>query len=149
MDNVQGLLCKLGDGSIRPMAVDFDQVEVRQAIDQSAGRDISNAFEVIAINGINIAAFELDGAARNGIEHLGSVQVVNRTEHEIQLVPILFYPFAARGGVNRIVIEFNSRADFQVVVIFAQPLDLIEHDALVIPIVIGESDIGQTELPGV
>jgi len=68
---------------------------------------------------------------------------MNGAEHKIEFVPILLHPLATSRGSFRIVVELNASANFHVRVLRAQRLDLIEIDAGVVAIVIGESDIAQ------
>ena len=80
--------------------------------------------------------------AGHAVEHLiGTIEVMDRAENEIELVPILFHPTAAGGGSLWIVIELNPRANFYIGIFRAQFFDLIEINSRVIAIVIGERDV--------
>src|ERR1035441_9080593 len=68
-------------------------------------------------------------------------------ENEIQFVPMFLHPFATGRRIHRIVVELNSSANFQVDMLFAQLVDLIEIDSSAITIVIGKSDIAQSAFP--
>ena len=77
------------------MAVDFDKIEMRQAIDQPSRSDFTDAAKVIGIKGIDIASLELLGTDRNAVEHLiPAIEEMNRAQHKIQFVPISLNPFA-------------------------------------------------------
>src|SRR5215212_9116021 len=126
------------------MAVDLDKIEVRQAIDQATRGNLANAAKVIGVDFVNVSAAKLCGAGRNAIEHLiGPIEVVNRAENEIELVPVFFYPGAPGRRSFRIVVELEPGADFYVRVRVAQFAELVEIDARVITIVIGKRDVGQ------
>ena len=54
---------------------------------------------------------------------------------------MLLNPVAARCRMNRVVIELDTGADSQIGIFFAQPIDFIEIDSLVVPVVIGKSNV--------
>ena len=126
------------------MAVDLDQVEMRQAIDQAGRGDLANAPKIIGVNLVDLATDKLFGAGRDAVEHLiVAIEVMNGAENEIELVPIFLDPRPSRCGRFRIVIELNAGADFDVGIRRAQFVDFIEIDSGVIAIVIGKGDVGQ------
>ena len=125
------------------MAVDLDQVEMRQAIDQARRGDLAEAAKIIGVNLVDLAAGELFGAGRDGVEHLiGTIEIVDGAEDEIEAVPVFLHPRATGRGCFRIVIQLESGADFDVGIRRAQFVDLVEIDPGVITIVIGERDVG-------
>src|SRR5437764_12271830 len=68
------------------MAVDFDKIEMRQAIDQPSRSDFADAAKVIGIKGIDIASLELLGTDRNAVEHLiTAIEEMNRAQHKLHL----------------------------------------------------------------
>jgi hypothetical protein len=64
-------------------------------------------------------------------------------KNEVELVPILFNPRAARCAGGGIVVEFEPGEEFQVGIGGAEPVDLVEIDAIVVTVVIGEGDFLQ------
>jgi hypothetical protein len=80
------------------MPVDFHEIEVRQTIDKTRRGDFSHAPKVIGIDFVNVASDELLSAVRDAVEHLlRIVEVMDRPEDEIELVPIFLDPFSAGG----------------------------------------------------
>jgi hypothetical protein len=69
-DEIEHLFGESFDLCFRPVAVNFDQIEMRQAIDQPGRRHLTNAPEIIGVDLIDIATGELPGAVRNAVEHL-------------------------------------------------------------------------------
>ena len=134
------------DIRIRAMSMDLDQVEMRQAIDQSSRRNFANATKIIRVNLIDVATGKLRGAGRHAVEHLiRRVEIMNRAENEIESVPILLHPASAGRGSVRIVIQLDPGANFDVGICSAQSFDLIEIDSGVITIVIGKGDVAQPD----
>ncbi len=124
----------------RPVSVNFDQIEMRQAVDHAGLGQPLHAPEIIGVDLIDGAALEL-GFLSAGIEHLGRVEVMHRTQHEIQAMPVPLHPGAAGGAADGIDVEFDPRADAEIGVGLAQPIDRLKVHAGVIPIMIGERKI--------
>src|SRR5438270_4782070 len=130
------------------MAVDLDQIQMRQAIDQASRSDVADAPKIIGVNIVDVATGELFGAGGDAVEHLiGAIEVMDRAENEIEPVPVFLDPGAAGGGSFRIVIQLYPSANFHVGIRRAQFVELIEIDPAVVTIVIGEGDIGQSAFP--
>jgi hypothetical protein len=126
------------------MAVDLHQVDVRKAIDEPARRHLAHTPEVIGIHLVNRSPGELLCSFRHGIEHLvRPIQIMHGAENEIEALPVLLHPRPSRGGMHRVVIQFDTRADLHLGIRLPQPLDHIKINARVIPIVISERDITQ------
>ena len=121
---------------------------MRHAIDQPARRHRADAFVVIGIDFIDVAPFEF-GFLAGVIESPVAAQEMDGAEDEIEPVPVLLDPGAARGGVDRIVIQLDPGADFEIGIGCAQPVDLVEVDAGVVAIVIRQGDIAQADVAGV
>src|SRR4051812_40084163 len=131
------------------MAVDLDEIEVRQAIDHPGRGNLADAAKVIGVDFVDRPAVELFGAGGNAIEHLiWPLEIVDGAENEIEAIPVLLDPGTARPGSFRIVVELETRPDFHVGVGVAQFVDLVEIDARVIAIVIGKRDVAQTPAAG-
>src|SRR6266481_5931623 len=129
----------------RPMTMDFDEIEMGKAIDQTRSCYFSDTTKIIGVHRVDIAAFELRRAIRHAVEHLiGAIEEMNRAEDKIEFVPMLLNPVSAGRRVNGIIVELNAGADSQIRVFFPQTIDLIEIDSGVITIVIGKSNIGQS-----
>jgi len=127
------------------MPVDFDQIEVGQTIDQTGGGDFAKAPKVIFVDFANIAPDELFGAVRDAVEHLGRiVEVMNRAENEIEFVPIFIDPVSARGRSFGIVVEFDAGANLHIGIRGAELIDFIKIDAVMVTVVIGKGDVGQS-----
>ena len=134
------------DFRLRPVAVNLDQIEMRQAIDQASRRDLADAPEIIGVNLIDVSTGKLFGAGRHAVEHLVvAFQVVHRTKNKIELVPVLLDPLPARRGRFRIVIQFKAGADFDIGICRAQFFDFAKIDPFVIAIVIGKGDVSQPD----
>ena len=58
---------------------------------------------------------------------------------------IFLHPFSSGLGMDRIVIQLNSRANFQVRIGSTKPINFVEINALMITVVISERDIAETE----
>jgi hypothetical protein len=130
------------------MPVDFDQVEMREAIDQTRFRDLAKSMKIIRVNLVDVAAGKLFGAGRNAVEHLvGAIEVMDRTENEIELLPIFLDPGAAGRGGFRIVIQLDPGANLDVWIRRAEFVDLIEIDPLMVTIVIRKRDVDQPTVP--
>src|SRR5438094_10526346 len=113
-----------------------------ETIDQSGRYYLADTAKVIRVKRVDIPAFELRGALRHAVEHLiGAIKEMNRAQDKIELVPMFLNPLSASGGVNRIVIELDSRPDSQIGISFTQTIDFIEVDSGVITIMIGKSDV--------
>ena len=80
------------------------------------------------------------------IESPVAAQEMDRAEDEIEPLPILLHPGAAGRRMDRVVIELDAGADFQIGIGRAQSFDFVEIDALVITIVIRQGDVAQTDL---
>ena len=127
------------------MPVNLDQINVRQAIDQTARGHLADATKVIRIDRVDLAARELFGAVRHGVEHLVvALQVVHRSKDEIQFVPMLFHPSPAGRRMHGVVIQLNPRANLYVRVRFAQAFDLVEVDSFMVAVVVGKGDVAQS-----
>ena len=66
---------------------------------------------------------------------------MDRSEDEIEAVPILFDPLPSSGGAVWIIVEFNAGTDFHFRILFPHPLNLIKQNAFVIAVVIGKGNI--------
>ena len=69
---------------------------------------------------------------------------MDRAEDEIQFVPVSFDPVSASRRSLRIIIELDPRANFEIAIIFAKPVDFVEINPGVIAVVVGERDFPQT-----
>ena len=130
------------------MPVDLDEIEMRQAINQTGVRDLANAPKIIGIDLVEIAPGELFRADWHAVEHLvHPIQKMDRAEDEIEALPVFLDPALPRDGVDGIVIQFQARTDFDVRIRCAQLFDFIEIDSFVIPVVIGKGDVSEATFP--
>src|SRR5206468_6321660 len=130
------------DLHIGSMTVDFDKVEMGEAIDQPSRGYFTDPAKVISVNCVDIAALELLGASRDAVEHpIGAIEEMDRTQNKVEFSPMSLNPFPAGSRVNWIVIELNSGADFEIGISFPQTINFIKIDSGVITIVIGEGDV--------
>ena len=123
--------------------MDLDEVNVRQAINQTGCSNVTNPSEIFFINRVNVLSLELFRAGRNACRH-GSLlfQVMHRIRERNRVCPSLGRPIcAAAAHVIRVVIQFDAGADFYVRVLFPNTFDDIEIDAFMIPVVIRECDV--------
>ena len=124
--------------------MDLDQIQMRKAIDQSGAGHFADTTKVIGVNRVDVLVFELHRTSRNGVEHLiVPIQEMHRAQNKIQLVPMLFDPFAAGGGMDWIVVQFDTSADSQIGISFPQAIDFTKIDSGVVTIMIREGDIFQ------
>src|SRR2546423_11149803 len=92
----ESLVRDLIDLAPRPMAVNFNEIQMREAVDQTACRDFAHPTKIIGVEIVDVTSFELRGAGRNAVEHLHRIiEVMDRSENKIELVPILFDPFSS------------------------------------------------------
>src|SRR5438552_13138417 len=80
----------------RSMSMDFNEIEVSEAIDKPSRRHFADAAKVIRINAVNIASLKLLGAGRDAVEHLVAIKEMNGSQNKIELVPMLLDPFSSR-----------------------------------------------------
>src|ERR1043166_7098030 len=114
-NKIEGFGNQIANRRPRSMSVDLDEIQMRQAIHQPSPGHFPNAAKIIDVNLVDVAPGKLFRTSRDAVEHLiGPVQVVNRTEDEIETFPILFHPLATRGRSLRIVIQLEPSADFYV-----------------------------------
>src|SRR4051794_13013151 len=148
-DQLERITDKIANRRCRSMAVNLDKIEMRQAIDEAGRSYLADAAKIIGVNFVDVAIGELFGPSRNAVEHLiGPIEVMDRSENEIEPIPIRLEPLAARRGSFRIVVQLDPGPDFDVGIRGAEFFDFIEIDPGVITIVIGKSDIGQSTLAG-
>ena len=122
--------------------MDFHQIQVREAIDQSARRHFADAPKIIGVKFIDIAPGELLRALGYAVEHLISpTEVVDGPEDEIESLPILLDPFSSSATCLWVVIKLDPGANFYTRIFFTQTIEFIEIDAGMITIVISEGDI--------
>src|SRR5437879_13091589 len=127
----------------RPMTVDFDQIQMSEAIDQLRRCYFADTAKIIGVNRVDTPAFKLRGAVRHAVEHLiSAIKEMNRAQDKIELVPMLLNPVSASRRVDWVVIELDASADSKIGISFPQTIDFIEVDSGVITIVISESDVG-------
>jgi len=125
------------------MTVDFDQIQMSEAIDQPRRCYFTDTAKIIGVNRVDTPAFKLRGAIRHAVEHLiGASKEMNRAQDKIELVPMLLNPVSASRRVDWVIIELDARADSQIGISFPQTIDFIEVDSCVITIVISKSDVG-------
>ena len=75
------------------MAMDLDEVEVRQTIDQTSCGNFANTPEIIFVYFVDVPADKLPGAVGNIVEHLvWIIEVMNRAQNEIEFFPIFLNP---------------------------------------------------------
>src|SRR5437879_7294213 len=90
------------DFRVRAMAVNFDEIEMGETIDKSAGSDFAHASKIIRIQLVDTTIFKLLRACRNAVEHLiVALEEMNGAENEIEFVPIFLHPFSPRGRTLR------------------------------------------------
>ena len=95
------------------MAMNLDQVNVSEAIDQTSRCYFADTTKVVGVNCVNIAPIKLLGAGRDAVEHLiVPIKEMNRTENKIEFIPIFLDPLSSRCRVNRIVVQLDARPDF-------------------------------------
>ena len=130
------------DLPMRSMTMDFDEIQMGEAIDQPSRCHFADTAKVIGVNSINIASVELLGASRDTVEHLvAAIEEMDGSQNKIEFVPMLLDPFSPSRRVYGIVVQLDARANFEIAIFFAQTIDFIEIDSGVITIVIGESDV--------
>ena len=126
-NKIERFIDQTADLCTRPMTMDFDEIEMGKAIDQTRRCYFADTAKIIGVNRVDIAAFELRSAIRHAVEHLiGAIEEMNRAQDKIELVPMLLNPVSASRRVNGIIIELNAGADSQIGVSFPQTIDLIE-----------------------
>src|SRR5438093_1726488 len=92
------------DLSVWPMAMDFYEVDMSEAIDQPSRGNFADTLKIIRVNYIDISAIELPGAGRHAVEHLiRAVEEMDRAQDKIELVPMLLDPFPPSLRAYRIV----------------------------------------------
>src|SRR6266513_860122 len=127
---------------MRSMTMDFDEIQMGEAIDQPSRCYFADTAKVIGVNCSNIASVELLGASRDTVEHLVvAIEEMDGSQNKIEFVPMLLDPFSPRRRVYWIVVQLDARANFEIEIFLAQTIDFIENDSGVITIVIGESDV--------
>ena len=96
--------------------MDFDQIEMRQTIDQAARSNFANPSKIIGVNLVDVAADKLSPRQPGtAVEHLRRIiQVMNRTENEIEPVPILLDPVSTGGGSFGIVVQLDPGPNFYI-----------------------------------
>ncbi len=83
------------DLCVWPMAMDFYEVEMSEAIDQPSRGNFTDTPKIIRVNCIDISAIELPGAGRNAVEHLiRAIKEMDRAQDKIELIPMLLDPFS-------------------------------------------------------
>src|SRR6266581_8584215 len=144
-NEIDGLVDNRTNLRVRAVTVDLDKIEMRQAINQTARGDFAHAPKIIGIEIVDVAPFELRCAGWNAVEHLRRIiEVMDRAENEIELVPILFDPLSSGGRCLRIVVELDAGPDLHIGIRCAQLVDFIEIDSGMETIVIGKRDVVQT-----
>src|SRR6266404_3404973 len=112
-DELERLTGNRTDFRVRAMAVNFDEIEMGETIDKSAGSDFAHASEIIRIQIVDVTTFKLLRACRNAIEHLiVALEEMHGAENEIEFVPIFLDPFSPRGRTLRIVVQLDAGANF-------------------------------------
>src|SRR5437870_7623579 len=125
------------------MTVEFDEIQMGEAIDQPRRCDFADTAKIIGVNCVHTLPFELRSAVRHAVEHLiRTIEEMNRAKDKIELVPMLLNPVSASHGVDWVVIELDARADSQIRIFFPQAIDFTEVNSGVITIMISESDVG-------
>ena len=82
---------------VRTMAVNLDQVQMCETIDEPGRGNFAHAAKVIRVDGVDVAIDKLRRARRHAVEHLiVAFEVMNGTENKIEPVPIFFDPLASR-----------------------------------------------------
>src|ERR1044071_7624400 len=72
-----------------PMTVDFDQIQMGEAINQPRRCYFADTAKIIGVHRIDIPAFELRGAIRYAVDHLiGAIKEMNRAQDKIEFVPM-------------------------------------------------------------
>src|SRR6266705_3475923 len=96
---------------IWPMTMDFDEIEMCKAINEPSRCHFADTAEVIGVNCIDIASFELRSPGRDAVEHLiSAIKEMNGAQHKVEFVPISFDPFSSGCRVDWIVVELDPRA---------------------------------------
>jgi hypothetical protein len=148
-DQIESFGDQISDRRSRAVPVDFDQVEMRETIDQTRRGNLADATKIIGVYLVDIATGELFSAGRNAVEHLiGAVEVMDRAENEIEAVPVFLHPRASSRGRFRVVIQFEAGPDFHVGICCTEFIDFVKVDAGVVAIVIGESDVREAAFAG-
>src|SRR5207249_12321026 len=103
-NKVECFINQTADLSAQPMTVDFDQIQMGEAINQPCRCYFPDTAKIISVNLVDISAFELCGAIRHAVEHLiGAIKEMNRAQDKIELVPMLLNPVSASARVNWVV----------------------------------------------
>ena len=145
LNEIERFINDRADVAAWAMAVDFDEIEMRQAIDQPARRHFADPPKIIGVHVIDIASRKLLCALGHAIEHLIiAAEVVDGTEDEIESRPISLDPISSGGTRLRIVIKLDPGPNFDVRIFFTQTIKFIEIDAGMITIVISEGDIANS-----
>src|SRR2546423_4579159 len=77
-DRVERFSDEIANRRRRSVAVDLDQVEMRQTIDEASRGDLADAAKVIGVNVVDLAIAKLFGAVRHAVEHLvGPVEIMD------------------------------------------------------------------------
>src|SRR5207244_5179083 len=130
VNKIECLAQQTADLCARPVTVDFDQVQMGEAIDQPRRCYFANAAKVIGVNRVDTPAFELRGAIRHAVEHLiGAIKEMNRAQDKIELVPMLLDPLTASRRMDWVIIQLDPSPDSQIGISFAQTIDLVEVDS--------------------
>jgi len=143
VNKVESFINQTADLFVRPMTMDFDQIQMGETINQARRSYLADTAKVIRVNRVNIPACELRGATWHAVEHLiGAIKEMHRAQDKIELVPMLLDPVSASRRMDWVVIQLDAHPDLQIGISFPQTIDFIEVDSGVITIVISESDVG-------
>src|SRR5437667_9653558 len=78
-DQIKRFIDNRIDFSVRSMAVDFNQVEMGQTIEQPGDGDLADTPKIIGIQVVDVVSAEVRRAGRNGAEHLvGAIEETRR-----------------------------------------------------------------------
>src|SRR6266498_1197032 len=77
-NQIERFIDQTADLSTQPMTMDFNEIEMGEAINQPGRCDFADTSKIICIYSVDITALELRGAIRHAVEHLiGAVEEMN------------------------------------------------------------------------
>ena len=126
----------------------FHQIEMSEAIDAAALDQPLELGNIFGEGATRTSACDL-ASLIGPIEHFAFTgEVVDRSQDEIELLPVPLDPPAAGRRGDRVIIQFDSDENFNILVLLSQTLDDFKVNAGVVAIMIGEGDTPNLSLAG-
>src|SRR3984893_2603819 len=127
--------------------MDLYQIEMGETIDAPSPKQCGELLYVFGKSSVCASLFDLSALIRSIKQPLFARKIVNRTQNQVESVPIFLYPVQPAFRSDRIIVQLDADEYVDIRILISYPINPVENYSITISVVIGESDAFDPAFP--